>query len=149
MSTSFRRFGSLIFVLPIFFATLPAHGQKAPAGSVPVTTVVTALGPKYTAPPAVGQSDISVYVEKEKQTVDSWIPAQGDKANLELAIVIDDSDRIDLGIQINDITSFIKSQPKTCGVGVFYALNGTVQAASQFSTDHEAVAKTVRMPFGN
>ncbi len=75
--------------------------------------------------------------------------AQGDKANLELAIVIDDSDRIDLGSQINDITSFIKAQPKSCGVAVFYASNGTVQAASQFSTDHEAVAKSVRLPFGN
>src|SRR5215469_15301219 len=149
MSRSFRRLGLLISVLSIFLATLPARAQKAPAGSVPITTVVTALGPKYTAPPALSQSDITVYVEKEKQTVDSWIPAQGDKANLELAIVIDDSDRIDLGIQINDITSFIKAQPKTSGVGVFYALNGTVQAASQFSTDHEAVAKTVRMPFGN
>ena len=41
-----------------------------------------------------------------------------------------------------------KSQPKSCGVAVFFASNGTVQAASQFSTDHEAVAKSVRLPLG-
>ena len=116
----------------------------------PITTVVTALGPKYTAPPAISQSDVAVYSGKDKQNVVSWVPAQGDKANLELAIVIDDSTRIEaLGNQLGDIGNFIKSQPKTCGVGVFYASNGTVQAASQFSTDHEAVAKTVRLPFGN
>jgi VWFA-related protein len=91
---------------------------------------------------------VSVYSGKDKQNVTAWVPAQGDKANLELAIVIDDSDRIDIGNQISDIASFIKSQPKSCGVAVFYASNGTVQAASQFSTDHEAVAKSVRLPLG-
>ena len=150
MVRSSLRFKSWVLVVSVLFPALSAQAQQAASsGTVPVTTVVTALGPKYTAPPAISQSDVTVYVNKDKQTVDSWIPAQGDKANLELAIVIDDSDRIDLGIQINDITSFIKQQPKACGVGVFYALNGTVSAASQFSTDHEAVAKTVRMPFGN
>ena len=150
MVTSSRKFRILLLAISILLPTLSAQAQKeSAAGTVPVTTVVTALGPKFTPPPAIGQADISVYVDKNKQTVDAWVPAQGDKAALELAIVIDDSDRIDLGIQINDITSFIKSQPKTCGVAVFYALNGTVSAASQFSTDHDAVAKTVRMPFGN
>jgi hypothetical protein len=150
MVTSSRKFRFLLLAISILFPTLSAHAQKeSAAGTVPVTTVVTALGPKYTPPPAISQSDVLVYVDKAKQTVDAWIPAQGDKAALELAIVIDDADRIDLGIQINDITNFIKAQPKTCGVGVFYALNGTVTAASQFSTDHDAVAKSVRMPFGN
>jgi hypothetical protein len=124
-------------------ALLPAAAQTAP-----VTTVVTVLGPKYTAPPAVGQGDISVYEQKQKKEVTAWTAAQGDKANLELAIVIDEIDNTDLGLQFGDITNFIKSQPKTAGVGIFYAANGTVQAASQFSTDHDAVAKTLRLPLG-
>ncbi len=150
MVTSSRKFGILLAAISIFLPTVSAQAQKeSGAGTVPITTVVTALGPKYTAPPAISQSDISVYSGKDKQNVIAWVPAQGDKASLELAIVIDDSDRIDIGNQISDINSFIKSQPKSCGVGVFYASNGTVQAASQFSTDHEAVAKSVRMPLGN
>jgi hypothetical protein len=150
MVASFRRLGLLVLAGSIFLQALPARAQQeASTGSVPVTTVVTVLGPKYTAPPAIGKDDITVYVGKDKQTVTAWVPAQGDKAALELAIVIDDSDRVDLGIQIKDISNFIKSQPPSTGVGVFYASNGTVQAASQFSTDHEAVAKSVRMPFGN
>ncbi|MGA8145097.1 MAG: hypothetical protein WB987_14515 [Candidatus Acidiferrales bacterium] len=150
MFAFFRKSGILLVAVSIFLATLPARAQQeTSSGTVAVTTVVTVLGPKYTAPPAISKSDISVYSGKEKENVTAWIPAQGDKAKLELAIVIDDSDRVDLGIQISDITSFIKSQPKSSGVGVFYASNGTVQAASQFSTDHDAVAKSVRMPFGN
>jgi hypothetical protein len=150
MGRPFRKLGFLLFAVSIFLAAVPARAQQeAASGTVPVTTVVTVLGPKYTAPPAISKDDVSVYSGKDKQTVTAWVPAQGDKAALELAIVIDDSDRVDLGSQINDITTFIKSQPKTCGVGVFYASNGTVQAVSQFNTDHDAVAKTVRMPFGN
>ena len=149
MVTSFRRTAFLFLALSILFPALSAHAQtQTSSGNVPITTVVTALGPKYTAPPAISQSDVSVYSGKDKQNVIAWVPAQGDKANLELAIVIDDSDRIDIGNQISDITTFIKSQPKSCGVAVFYASNGTVQAASQFSTDHEAVAKSVRLPLG-
>jgi hypothetical protein len=141
----------LALAVSILLPASSAHAQnQASSGTVQITTVVTALGPKYTAPPAISQSDVSVYSGKEKQNVVAWIPAQGDKANLELAIVIDDSTRIDaIGNQIGDIGNFIKAQPKTCGVAVFYASNGTVQAASQFSTDHEAVAKSVRLPFGN
>ncbi len=149
MVTSFRRISFLALVIPVLFGAVSSHAQnQSAAGTAPITTVVTALGPKYTAPPPISQSDVSVYSGKDKQNVTAWVPAQGDKANLELAIVIDDSDRIDIGNQISDITSFIKSQPKSCGVAVFYASNGTVQAASQFSTDHEAVAKSVRLPLG-
>src|SRR6202040_651893 len=139
MVMSIRRIGFLALVVSILLAMLSAHAQnQASSGTVPITTVVTALGPKYTPPPAISQSDVSAYSGKDKQNVISWVPAQGDKANLALAIVIDDSDRIDIGNQISDITSFIKAPPKSCGVAVFYASNGTVQAASQFSTDHEA-----------
>jgi hypothetical protein len=150
MYRSYRKIGFTLLAASIFLTTFPARAQKnASTSTVPIKTVVTVLGQKYTAPPAVSKDDISVYVGKDKQTVVSWEPAQGDKAALELAIVIDESDRTDLGLQFKDITNFITSQPKSSGVAIFYASNGTVQAASQFSTDHEAVAKALRLPFGN
>lgn len=127
----------------IVLAPIPAAAQ-----TLPITTVVTVLGPKYTAPPAISKEDIAVYENKAKREITSWVPAQGNKATLELAIVIDDSDATELGIQFGDLTNFIKAQPKTTGVAIFYASNGTVQAASQFNTDHDAVVKALRMPFG-
>ena len=140
----------VLLVLTLFLAgILPLHAQKeAESSTVPVTTVVTVLGPKYTPPPAIGKDDISVSEDKAKKEVTSWVPAQGDRAALQLAIVIDDADSVDLGIQFGDIKNFIMSQPKTTSIGIFYASNGTVQAASQFNTDHEVVAKALRMPFG-
>jgi hypothetical protein len=127
----------------ILFAAISGRAQTAP-----ITTVVTVLGPKYIPPPAISKDDIAVYEGKQKRDINAWIPAQGDKAALELAIVIDDADSPDLGSRFSDLTNFINSQPKTTGVGIFYASNGAVQAVSQFNTDHDAVVKTLRLPFG-
>jgi hypothetical protein len=145
-----RIFQTLLVPIVILLSGIAAQAQQGgTSSSVPVTTVVTVLGPKYTPPPAIGKDDVVVYEDKDKKEVTGWVPAQGDRANLELAILIDDADSVDLGIQFGDIKNFIMSQPKTTGIGIFYAGNGTVQAASQFNSDHEAVAKTLRMPFGS
>lgn len=137
-----------VLVVAAFLAAAGAPQAQAPA-TASVTTVVTVLGPKFTAPPAISKDDISVYEGKEKREVTGWTPAQGEKALLQLAIVIDEASSTDLGNQLSDIKSFIVAQPKSAGVGVFYASNGGVQPASQFSNDHEAVAKTLRLPLGN
>src|SRR5271156_598012 len=130
-------------------SALPVFAKpQAGSSSVPVTTVVTVLGPKYTPPPAISKDDVNVYEGKEKKDVSGWLPAQGDKADLMLAILIDDAGRTELGIQLGDIKAFINELPKSTRVGVFYASNGTVQAASQFTPDHEAAAKALRMPLG-
>jgi hypothetical protein len=147
MRKSVYAFASVLLVAG-FLVVTGAPQAQAPATAT-VTTVVTVLGPKFTAPPAISKDDISVYEGKEKAEVKSWTPAQGEKALLQLAIVIDEASSTDLGNQLNDIKAFITAQPKTAGVGVFYASNGGVQPASQFSNDHEAVAKTLRLPLGN
>jgi len=133
----------LIAVVP-----LQARPQAENSGTVPVTTVVTALGGKFTAPPALSKEDVSVREGKVRRDVLNFTPAQGDKAGLQLAIVIDDSLRKTFGNQLQALASFITSQPKSTSVGVFYAANGTLQVASQFNPDSDAVAKTVHMTTG-
>jgi VWFA-related protein len=137
----------------VFVAVLLSLGAAAAVqaqGTVPVGVVVTALGPKYTPPPALSQDDINVFESKDKRTVTGFVPAQGDKAALQLAIVIDDATSIEsIGNQLSDIKNFINAQAKSTSIGVFYASNGGVQATSPFSQDHEAAAKGIRLPFGN
>ena len=148
----YRFLSATLFVIQaaLLVVTLPARAQQqaSPSGTVPVTTVVTVLGPKFNAPPALGKEDVIVHEDKTRRDVLSWVPTQGDRAALELAIVIDDATNTDFGLQFKDLTAFIMGQSKTARVGVFYADNGTVQAASQFSPDHEAVAKSLRLPVG-
>jgi hypothetical protein len=135
---------SSVLVMAALFALAGAPQAQAPA-TAPVTTVVTVLGPKFTAPPAISKDDIGVYEGKDKKEVAGWTPAQGEKAGLQLAIVIDEASSTDLGNQLSDLKAFINGQPRTTGVGVFYASNGGVQPVSQFTTDHEAAAKTLRL----
>jgi len=129
-------------------AAVPAQAkpQAASAGTVPITTVVTVLGKNSAPPPAISKDDITVREGQVRREVLNWIPAQGDRAGLQLAIVIDDSLRKTFGSQLQALTEFITSQPPSTSVGVFYASNGTVQVGSQFNTDLAAVAKTLRMP---
>jgi len=138
--------GSLL--LASLIVARPVHAQQqAPASKVPVTTVVTVLGPNYTAPPALGKSDVIVHTGKQREDVTAWTSAQGDASALELAILIDEVSTI--GTQLDDIRKFIQSQPKGTSVGLFYAGNGTIQTVSPFSADHDAVAKKVRLTFGD
>jgi hypothetical protein len=127
---------------------MAAQPQSDAAGTIPVTTVVTALGSKFTAPPAVSKDDVTLREGSAHRDITEWIPAQGDRAGLQLAIVIDDSLQKSFGGQIQALSAFITSQPKSTSVGVFYAANGTVQIASQFNPDSEVVAKSVRIPSG-
>ena len=139
---------SIFLMVLLEVVPVQARPQSEAAGTVPVTTVVTALGSKFTAPPAIGKQDITVHEGKQTREVLNWIPAQGDRAGLQLAIVIDDSLRKSFGNQLQALRAFITSQPPSTSVGVFYATNGTVSAASQFNPDSAAVAKTLRMPLG-
>jgi hypothetical protein len=151
MHTFYRTsISTVILATVLALVALPAAAQKAAesSGTVPVTTVVTVLGDKFTAPPAVSKSDVTAYQQNKKVDVTDFVPAQGDKAALQLAILIDDADDTSFAIQLNDLRAFVNSQPPSTAVGVFYANNGTIQATSQFSTAHDAVAKSIRIPFG-
>lgn len=138
--------GSLLLASLIVVRPLHAQ-QQAPASKLPVTTVVTVLGPNYTAPPALGKDDVIVHTGKQRENVTGWTSAQGNEAALELAILIDEVSTI--GNQLDDLRKFIQAQPKGTSVGLFYASNGIVQAVSPFSADHDAVAKKVRLTLGD
>ena len=122
-------------------------GQSAP--TVPVTTVVTVLGPNFSAPPAIAKQDVNVYSGRTHEDVISWVPAQADKGGLQLAILIDNADSATaLGTHLNDIRDFITSQPASTEVGLYYATSGSARAEAPFSTDHQAVAQKLRLTLG-
>ena len=128
-------------------ASQPLHAQtQMKSDKVPVTTVVTVLGPNFTAPPALGKADVVVHTGNQREDVTEWAPAQGEKAALELAILIDDG--ADINNQVADLRSFIQQMPKSTSVGLFYSQNGITQTVAPFSADHDAVAKKVRLTVG-
>jgi hypothetical protein len=138
--------GLLLLSFTLFTARTSSAEPQAGVAKVPITTVVSVLGPNYTAPPAVGKSDVVVRTGKVREDIVGWDAAQGDKSALELAILIDDGTNI--GNQLDDLRKFIRAQSKATSVGLFYASSGLTQAVSPFSTDHDAVAQKLRITLG-
>jgi hypothetical protein len=144
------RFVAVISInLIIYSIALPALAQQSEADQgVPVQMVVS-VEPKHGhALPVITQQDVMVYQGRDRRPVTGWVPAKGDKAALALAILIDDSAGFSLGPQLNDIKAFIRLQPPTTLVAVGYLQNGTVILAHDFTQDHEAAAKSVRLAQG-
>jgi hypothetical protein len=144
-----RHYLFLIPVLLVFCASQGAAQQENPSATVPVRTVATVLGKNFSTPPPVTRDDVQVYDGKTRMSVSEWVPAKGERGALDFAIVIDDASSTTLGLQLKDIADFIREMPPNARVGIFYARNGTVEIAQNFTADHEQAAKALRLPVGN
>lgn len=140
---------AISLALALFSLMAPAWSQQSAADQgVPVQMIVT-LEPKHTKViPEITQQDVMVYQGHDRRTVMGWVPAKGDKAGLALAILIDDSAGFSLGSQLSEIRTFIQAQAPTTLVAVGYMQNGTVFMAQNFTQDHTAAAKSVRLAQG-
>ncbi len=98
--------------------------------------------------PAINREDVMVYEGKDRDTVTEWIPAQGDRAALELFILLDDGSSSSLGTQLDDIRKFINAQPASTKVGIAYMQNGMARIVQDLTADHAQAAKALRLPMG-
>src|SRR5256885_2780845 len=134
----------VLFCIPRFMV---AQEGRAATG-VPVQIVVT-VEPKHgNEMPTITQQDVIVNQGHDRRPVTGWVPTAGEHAGLELAILVDDSSGISFGSQMEDIRSFILEQPPTTFIAVGYMQNGTVNMAQDFTRDHAAAAKSLRLPQG-
>lgn len=129
-------------------AALSTAQQPTNDQGVPVEMIVTVEAKHKQPIPTITQQDVMVYQGHDRREVTGWIPATGDHAGLELAVLIDDSAGFSLGTQLNDIRTFVGQQAPTTAVALGYMENGTVRIAQNFTKDHAAVAKAVRLALG-
>lgn len=134
-----------LFCMPHFAA---AQQEGAAATGVPVQIVVTAEPKHGNEVPEIAQQDVIVEQGRDHRPVTNWIPATGSHAGLELAILIDDASGLSFGSQIEDIRAFIAEQAPTTRIAVGYMQNGTVFLAQNFTADHAAASKSLRLPQG-
>lgn len=141
----------LMFSAVAFMGLLPLHAQeKAPAKTTQVRMTVTlrVLGDNKRMP-EVNREDVIVRQDKDRLQVTGWTPARGDRAGLDLFILIDDASNPSLGSQLDDLRAFINTQPPTTSVGVGYMRNGTVQITQNFTAEHSQAAKALRLPIAS
>jgi len=133
-----------------FFAISLSAQQGVRVGGPTARMTVSAETRSGTALPSITLKDVRVTEGRGKDLdpVVSWIPAQGDHAGLELLVAIDDGSSWDLGTHLNELRTFIQEQPATTLIGVGYMRYGMVEMAQNFTADHAAASKALRMPMG-
>ena len=132
---------SLLASLVVFTSFATVTSSRA---AEPVTVTVTAVAKKG-APPPVKKDDVQVFEGKERVQTADW----RHDGPLYLAILIDDSIDTEAASQWNDLRAFINEQPENTLVAVGYARNGAVMVAQDFTQDHAAAGKALRIPLGN
>ena len=139
-------------VLGIISAPVPSFAQQAQqtnsSTDVPVHMVVTVKPHHGAQVPAVAADDVKVFQKGKRDMVTSWVPLQGDRAGLQLFILIDDTSRDSLALQFRTLAKFIEEQPATTAIGVGYMRNGAVFTAQNLTTDRALVEKSLRLPIG-
>ena len=130
-------------------AELRAFSLSAPAANgIPTHLVVTVEPHRGSDVPVINREDVMVYEGKDRDPVTEWVPAQGDRAGLELFILLDDGSNSSLGTQIDDIRKFINAQPASTLIGIAYMQNGIAKIEQNPTNDHALAAKALRLPMG-
>jgi hypothetical protein len=148
MTKFVSRLPLFLMLAAIFASTVALRGRES-AAAVPVKMTVTVNVDPDKQMPEIKQQDVIVKLNRKRVPVTGWVPAQGDRAGLDLFILIDDACDTSLGSQLNDLRTFVSGQPSTTSVGIGYMRNATVQIAQNFTTDHEQAAKAIRLPTGS
>lgn len=138
-------FGATFLVISGIF--LLTQGQ-APRATVPVHMIVTVEALRGKQVPVLSKEDVMVRQDKDRLQVTDWVPLQGEKAGLELFLLLDDGSDDGIGPHLDELRQFIDSQPATTAIAVGYMHHGTVETVQDFTTDHTRAAKALRLPKG-
>lgn len=140
-----------LFAAATFWSLLAAVSPALAQGadSATLQTVITAVGKNNENPAPLRQQDLQVQVGGKSMPVTDLVPLRGDRAGLELVILIDGSARTSIGSQLADIESFVKSLPPTTSVGIAYMENGRAVFSQPLTADKAMALKALRLPGGS
>lgn len=123
--------------------------QQSAAETVPVSMVVSVETRHGKDIPVVNnKEDVRVFEGRDRLRVTDWIPLQGNQADLELLVLIDEKAGATVASQFDDVRRFMNAQPPTTAIAVGYLEYGTVRMAQNFTKDHDAAGKALRIPLG-
>ncbi len=117
-------------------------------GVTPVQMVVTVEAVHGKVIPELRREDVKVYEGKNRLHVAEWTPLQGERAGLELFILIDDASSSALGSQFTELRQFIADQPASTSIGIAYLHDGMAGIVQSLTPDHSKAAAALRLPFG-
>jgi hypothetical protein len=139
----------LVGALMLVTSTAAGAADAAPTATVPVTMTVTANVAGNKRMPEITRDDVVVRQGKSRLEVKDWAPARGDRAGLELFILIDENAGPQISLQYDELRNFIYAQPQSTLIGLGYMRNTTVQIAQQLTANRDLMASALRLPMGN
>jgi hypothetical protein len=123
----------------------PLSAQETNTASAIVTVISKSAEDGTTVP----KQTVSVYENRKLQEVAGWVPLRGQRSGLQLVVLLDDSSRGNLGLQLNDIRNFVTGLPPNAQVAIGYMRNGTPNLVQNFTNDHAQAVKSLRLPTGS
>ena len=147
MRFTFTLYAALGMLLSTAWIAVLAQETPSSTGA-PVRMLVTVEARHGSDVPVINREDVMVHQGRDRAKVTDWVPAQGEHADLELFVLIDDSSDTSLGSQLEDIRQFILAQPATAKIGLAYMKNGNAVIVQNLTSDHAQAAKGLRLPLG-
>jgi hypothetical protein len=123
-----------------------ASQQGASSSTVPVTMVVSVEAQHGKDIPTIHREDVRVFQDRDRLQVTDWVPLQGDQAELELFVLLDDGSDPAIGSQFDDMRQFMNAQPASTAIAVGYMRHGTVDIVQKFTKDRAQAGKALRLP---
>jgi hypothetical protein len=127
-------------------ATLMA--QTAPE-HVSVKMVVTVAHFYGKTAPVLTREDLTVTQMFDPLPVTNVTPFSGERAGLEMFILVDNCSDCDATSQAGELRAFIRSQPKTTSIGVAYIQQGHLKIIQEPTVDRDRVINSLSPPTGS
>lgn len=129
--------------------SLVAWAESAPPSGAPARMVVI-IGHHYGhEPPVLTKDDLIVEDQHELLAITNFVPLRGDRAALELFLLVDNCSNCEPGSKFEELRKFIASQPSTTTVGVAYIKDGALEPAVSPTQDRERVIQALSPPAGS
>jgi len=130
----------------IFSSALLSSAQTASPADVPARMVVT-LGHFYGhEPPLLTPDDLIVTQPYEPPKITSLVPLRGDRAGLELFILLYNCSNCEPRSKFEELSRFISSLPSTTAVGVAHIQDGRLEVAENPTPNRERAVSALSSP---
>lgn len=129
--------------------TFLSFGAWAQPAEPATARVVVTMGHYYGKnAPVLTANDLTVTQVFDSLPIKDLIPFQGDRAALELYILVDNCSNCEGGPKSDDLQAFIRAQPATTAIGVAYIQDGTLKIAQEPVNDRTRVIAALSPPAG-
>jgi len=112
--------------------------------------MIVSLGHFYgQEPPVLKPEDLIVTQKYEPLHVTNVVPLRGDRAGLELFLLVDNCSNCEPGTKFEELRKFIGSQPSTTSIGVAYIQDGRLVVAQKPTADRARAVDALSAPTGS